>query len=343
MNIMDLARFPLLAAADTALRHMGAEVIWHAADPTGSAGHDAVIEIRFHGSTASFPVEVKPQLRPATVQMHARSWPEGALIVTQRVTPQVAELLRGVGVNYIDASGNASIRAEGLHVEIAGRPPRERRDGRRSPLYSGAAMPVLLTLLCVPELVERPLRELQQVAGVSLGTVQKVRARLGEQDITDPPHAGNRDAWRRLLEGWVTAYSDGPRRDRVVCRATSRMRPGEAMSSLPPGGHTFSGEAAADLEGLDISPATLDLYLRSDVAEILQPLRARRDDTGWITIREPIWTDELDQMLRQTGRTANLAPGPVVYADLVMIHDPRTAALATQWQHHDPSLRPLFA
>jgi hypothetical protein len=129
-------------------------------------------------------VEIRRTLTPATLGVavdRLKRMGEPGLLVTGYVTPPLAERLRAMNVAFADTAGNAFIHRPPVLVWITGRRPGERRTPPRAGRAFGAAgLRVLFALLCKPELVARPYREIAAEAGVAHGTVGWVMAELPE-------------------------------------------------------------------------------------------------------------------------------------------------------------------
>lgn len=312
-----------------------------AGEQRGDLRPDGYAVVRLDGREVRYPVEVKRGLRPSTAALLAAQVGEG-LLISDHISPAVGDLLRARGVQYVDSAGNAHLRGAGVLVDVRGRRAREgvaRSVRKASPLFTRAGLPVVLAVLEEPRLIEAPLREVQARTTVSLGSVQKVMAHLREQGYraSDTPDEGR---WRRLYDGWVAAYLAGPRDDALVGRYSTRLRPDDVVRALADGDVTLSGESAARAAGYDIAPVTLDLYVRDSVGPAVTAGRLRPDPDGTVTVRRPVWTPGSERELGRGGPTHRLAPGPVVYADLLALQDPRGEHLAEEWRSHGTRLQP---
>ncbi|HRL50309.1 MAG TPA: type IV toxin-antitoxin system AbiEi family antitoxin [Propioniciclava sp.] len=323
----------LLERAQKALRPHGVHLGW-------APDADEVL-VSIDDAQTRLPATVSRGLRPAGVTLLARRVPEGSLIVTDRVTSGVREELRKHGLWHVDAAGNMSVRSRGVVIDIQGRVD---NSSPRQPTstFSRASWPVVLAVLTAPSLVTAPLRTVQEVAGVSLGTTQKVISRLRSRGLDSPPAPVSfhdpemPPPWRALFDAWVTNYLEAqrPGTRKGVYRSDLDMRAlRSTMERLPA---TVSGEPAAHLAGLDIKAAVFDIYV-DDVGSTVRALRLRPDPDGAIRLRPPLWSASLETPLPH--REPRLAPPAVVYADLLAIGDPRTDTLAQTWLQHEPTLR----
>src|SRR5258708_5809722 len=91
-------------------------------------GADATVGLRFGGRRLRYTAEIKHRLRPeglGPVVHRLRAWPGNGLLVTDYVTPPLADTLRDQGVEFIDAAGNAFLNQPPLLVFIKGQRPTE--------------------------------------------------------------------------------------------------------------------------------------------------------------------------------------------------------------------------
>lgn len=326
----------IVSRAVSHLRHLGVSLHVELSSEGAERGDvmgDGSARLHIDGRDLTMPVQIKTGLRPSTVGLvSARA--EGGLLIGDHITPVVGDLLRARRIHYVDSVGNASIRGPGIVIEVRGR-----RAGsgsasatRETPsLFTPAGLPVVLAILNQPQLLDVPLREVQERTTVSLGSVQKVVSFLRDQGYrsTDEPGQGR---WRRLYDGWVAAYLAGPRDKALIGSYTSDRRPRDLIQLLADVDVTASGECAAHLAGYDIAPASLDLYVRDSLGPVIRGARLRPDPEGPVVLRRRSWTDRAERESRGGVSGERLAPAPVVYADLLALQDPRANKIATAWR-----------
>lgn len=302
--------------------------------PGGATGlrHDGVATLTIDGRQLTLPVEVKTGLRPATIGLVA-PYVRGGLLISDHITPSVGELLRRREIQYVDGAGNASIRGPGIVVDVRGRRAVTGPSTReRSPLFTRAGLPVVLAILNDPTLLDGPMRSVQEHTTVSLGSVQKVTSFLRTQGYRPTPDDRQSGTWQRLYDGWVAAYLAGARDKTLIGRYSSDRRPRDLAQALDGIAATPSGEAAAYLAGYDIAPTSFDLYVHDAPGPVIRDARLRPDPEGRVVLRESSWTVRAEDVSRSGGAGQRLAPGPVVYADLLAQQDPRTDEIAKEWR-----------
>ncbi|MBW2605184.1 MAG: hypothetical protein JRE28_12875, partial [Deltaproteobacteria bacterium] len=87
---------------------------------------DGLAQIVHQNTKWHFAVEVKPKMTRATAGMKKLdplNREEKTLMVTEYVTPPIADLLKELNIFFIDTAGNAYINEPGLYVFIKGNKP----------------------------------------------------------------------------------------------------------------------------------------------------------------------------------------------------------------------------
>ncbi len=155
---MDKGEHPeqrLLAHAVKAMEPLGLQFrILRPEAPDGDHRADAMIGLRFGGRRLRYLAEVKRGLRPATlgaVIHQLRAYGGIPLLVTDHVTPPLADALRAQGVEFIDAAGNAFLNQPPLLVFVKGQRP---ADGvvalERGRAFQATGLQVLFALVARP-------------------------------------------------------------------------------------------------------------------------------------------------------------------------------------------------
>ncbi len=123
-------------------------------------GHDAQVDLRVGGKTATLLIEMKKDVYPRDVrqvlwQLHdsARRWPhpeekrEAAFfLIAQSISPGAKELLRNERVGYYDSGGSLFLPAGNIYVYVDKPPPKSLSRSIRS-VFSGRRAQVLHAVL----------------------------------------------------------------------------------------------------------------------------------------------------------------------------------------------------
>jgi hypothetical protein len=142
-----------------------------------------------------------------------------------------AQACRDAGVSWFDLSGNADIRAQGLHVHVEGKPNRFLRRGRPGNPLAPKGSRIARWLLMHPD-GAFPQREIAKAAGVDEGLTSRVMRWLHERDLVAKDERG---AWRAkdpgaLLDAWHDVYDFS--RYRIVRGILGARSSDEVMQKL---------------------------------------------------------------------------------------------------------------
>ncbi len=150
---------------------------------TADGGIDAYVRIGRGRQTRVYAVEVKKGLRPATLGAVVHQIAKAGkppLLITDYVTPPLAEKLKARNIAFLDAAGNAYLDQAPVYVWIKGERPAETpgADKAKGRAFQASGLKVLFALLCNPDWIAAPYREIARLAGVAHGTVGWVMADL---------------------------------------------------------------------------------------------------------------------------------------------------------------------
>jgi hypothetical protein len=311
---------------------------------------DAVIEIEEGGRRVQLFAEVKAVDRAvALAAVKHRLEPYGAkgVLVAPYLTAELAQHCRErLDLQFIDTAGNAYLRTPGLYVFVQGeRPQRPTAQTMTGARGRGTATTLRATfvLLCRPDLLNAPYREIAEAAGIGLGTVGGAFLDLERRGyLTTDPQRRNRHLLEptRLLDEWVTTFPIRlrPKLDPRRFRAPD---PGWWDKARLPDGARWGGEVAAAKLTDYLKPAAATIYLepakaRDALDRLVQEHRLRADPQGQVEILEAFWK------LPGADAAPDLVPPLLVYADLMATLDPRNLEVAKRIRERyiEHALRP---
>jgi len=311
-------------ALDT-LRNLGVEALLDRRPPKDRRV-DYTATLRRGAKRAPVQIEAKRGLRPGTlgpVVLRLRDLNPPALLLTDYVTPQMAKLLRDAGIAFADTAGNAYLEFAGNILFVIGNMPEQRpRAEKVVRAFQATGLRVVFALLCAPELVARPTRELAAMLAVANGTVARVIDDLAHLGFLTT--LGRRDRrlhnLKGLLERWVMMYPVHLRPTLLRRRLTTDEPDWWKNETFNPAHVVLGGEPAADRLTHYLKPGTVTLYVRGEprpLNEIVARHRLRTDPAGEVEVLEAFWPAEV--VADQPG----LAPTPLIYADLLATGDAR--------------------
>lgn len=307
-------------------------------EPTavGQQRLDARIEIVDDGKRFRLLVEIKTRidreaaLGAAHTQIRRLQGEQGVL-VTPYLAPRLADHCRErLKLQFIDTAGNAYLRQAGLHVLVTGQ-RRPTLPADFAPTHAAGtttALRINFLLLCRPDLLNAPYREIAVAAGVALGAVGPALQNLTDrQYLIGGPGKRHLVEPVKLFEEWVINYPTRLRPKLKARRFTAATPDWWTGADLYDTGAFWGAEVAADKLTNHLKPATCTIYVRPNltkqfIAAAAEKYRLRADLKGNTEILETFWKFPTDP------RWPDLVPAPLVYADLVATLDPRNLEVA---------------
>ncbi len=320
----------ILDRAADALRGQGITVKVQAAPPKARGRADAWLRVGKDRGHTDYVVEIKRRVGPATLgaivaqlRQVADDQARTPLLVTDHMTPPMAEQLRLQKQQFIDAAGNAYLEGPELFVYIVGRKPLEVHGApRTNRAFATAGLKLLFALMCDPELEDAPYRTLATAAGVALGAVPRVLADLREMGLLVVTDERRRlFATKRLLDEWALMYARRLR-DKTLT-ATYVAGRFDTWQEWPqePREFRWGGEPAAHLLVRYLRPGVLTVYAHKLPPRIVVEQRlvhaGLQDRHHLLELRKPFWGQTL-----RIGETRTV-PAALVYADLLATGDAR--------------------
>jgi hypothetical protein len=247
------------------------------------------------------------------------------MTATRYVSPEAAARLHARGLQFIDTVGNAFINQPPLFIFVTGNRPRNMETAVPAVrLFKGVGLKIAYLLLCRPDLVGRPYRELAEMAHVALGTVNGTMMDMIRKGfIVDMGKRGKMLQGRKsLLERWVMAYPDVLKPKILLGRFRGDGNWWDDTRFDPIVAQWGGEVAAAKLTGY-LKPATVTLYAdKNRLTELVLACRLKKDPRGNVEILERFWPP-----VDGFGEGDTVHP-ILIYADLVAIGDQRTMETA---------------
>ncbi len=289
---------------------------------------DATVELTINGKNLIVIAEIKRVDRFAHIaELKHRLGPYGEqlMLVAPRITEEMADKCRELDLQFIDTTGNAYLKGHGIFVLIKGQRPNDtfkldRPEGKRA--VTPTNLRVVFALLCKPTLLNATYRDINDVAGVALGTIGWVLYDLDERGYTIGEKAKRTMLERnKLIQEWVTNYPI-KLRPRLNVRKFRAPTPDwwHAVDAKQYGAQWGAEVAAEKLTGY-LRPQTCTLYfhnadIQKNMTRMVVDQKLRADPQGDIEFIDAFW-DFKDEP------PADTVPPILVYADLLATLDPR--------------------
>ncbi len=284
--------------------------------------HDGILEIKSGDVVKKFAVQVKTRItRPIISMMTEQIAKQGAkyLLMTDYVAPQMADLLKQNDIAFMDAAGNTYINDPPLFLFIKGN---KRPDGfETAPVkraFKAGGLRIIFALLCKPDLIERPFREIAEHAGVALGTVAGIVNELkGMGYVLDMGERGRKLVNKEgLIKRWVIAYPEQLRPKLHIGKFQAEQKGWWLKAGLE-GQGCWGGEAAGAILTGYLKPKRITIYIKKTAGKIVLKNRLVKNPNGDVEILKAFWNVETGWNNRNTVHPI------LVYADLMATSDPR--------------------
>jgi hypothetical protein len=249
---------------------------------------DVVMEV--DGQT--WIVEAKSSSRPGIVAA-AKEQLEGlaedleadvTILVVPYMTAAGSKAAADMNLNWVDLSGNASIReGDSLYVHVEGKPNRYPQRGRPSSPFAPKSARVTRELLISPQRWWRQ-KEIADVTGLDDGQVSRTVARLREEELLDElEHRFRPRDPLLLLDAWAAVYRFD-RHERVYGHISGSgiELTHELAGKLADAGvaHAFTGLPAAWLLNRFARFRLNSVYVKGDPLEMADEIGLRLEERG---------------------------------------------------------------
>ena len=337
----------LLNAAVEAAQGLGVTVEIVQRKPKRGAAHaDASVRVTHAGNKALYAVEVRRSLQPATLGMALQQLERvgpNAMLVTDYVTPALADELKARHIAFLDTAGNAYIEQPSFLIWVKGQKPVAKPAtvtvGRA---FQPTGLQVVFTLLCNPQAVNQPYRVLADMAGVAHGTVGWVMPDLQQLGFVRDLQGerGTRRLFQldRLLDEWATTYARVLRPRTSLGKYYVAALDGWQDWPLAEHGATWGSEPAAALLTEYLRPGELTIYADKLPALLAARMKFLKEPapghTAVVEVRKRFWSFAGDPEF------PTVVPPVLVYADLLATGDAR--CIETAKMVHDTYVARLF-
>lgn len=295
---------------------------------------DAHAKIRINAKDYEYVVEIKNVDRFAAlgqVKHQLGAFIYKPLLIARRLTDEAADKCKELNLNFIDLAGNAYINEADLFIFIKGQKEKpfeyiQPRKGR------GAGTPthlrMIFTLLCKPDMLNAPYREIEKAAGIALGTIGWVFKDLDARGLT-LGGKGNRLLVERekLIKEWVINYPIKLRPKLNPQRFNAPDPNWWKDINLIDYQAKWGGEVAADKLTQHLKPDFFTVYVedtnyQDNLTRLVVNNKLKPDPQGNIEILQAFWNFAAPPTRPDT------VPPLLVYADLLATNDTRNLETA---------------
>lgn len=289
---------------------------------------DGLVRIAHQNMQWHFAVEVKARVTRATVgikQLDLFNREEKTMLVTEYVTPPIADLLKELNIYFIDTAGNAYINEPPLYVFIKGnKPDLTLKAEPQKRLFKPSGLRVVFVLLNNPGMINEPYRDIAKAAGVALGTIGWLIRDLKEMGFCIEIGKRNRKLMKleNLFKRWVEAYPEQLRPKLIRERFETTHHNWWQEINIKEYGACWGGEVAEAILTGYLKPVKVTIYTNEPFGKLVLKHKLIKVDQGNIEILTPFWNFKYDLGDR------DVVPPLLVYADLMATGDPRNIEAA---------------
>jgi hypothetical protein len=289
----------------------------------GDINADARIVLEFPGRRRKreFAVEIR-RATGQSIASEMAGLTKMHILVANYINPNLAERLKNLGIQFMDCVGNAYINTGATFLYVKGNKPDNIVNDSPTRLFKPGGLQVLFVLLCNPDWVRAPYRDIATKAGVALGTVAWAIKDLQAQGYVIEPVKKTRRLVKKdaLLRLWLVGYEQLLRPRILINRYHAEKH--DWWMEVNPGQVLWGGEVAAYKMTNYLKPEIITLYAPKLPDQLLLKNRLRLDPKGDIEVIEPFWNFEYPE------KKDDFVPPLLVYADLMVRADGRTTETA---------------
>lgn len=299
---------------------------------------DAFIRVTINQKIYAFVVEIKNVDRfamVAQVKHQLEEFEERPLLIAPKLTDAAADKCKELGLNFIDLAGNAYVNEPGLFIFIKGQKQELNQNNTMNYFKGGKALTptnlrMAFALLCNPEMLNAPYREIAKVAGIALGAVGWGFNDLAARALTLGDGKKNNRVLiqqEKLIQEWVTNYPIKLRPKLNPRRFKANNLDWWKNLDVKKYEAQWGGEVAADRLTHYLKPNFYTLYLhgkefKKNMNKLIVENRLVPEPNGDIELLEAFWDfDDADFL-------PEVVPTLLVYADLIASNDPRNLETA---------------
>lgn len=289
---------------------------------------DALVQIAHQKRQWDFAVEIKATVTRATVgikQLERFNREKNTLLITEYVTPPIADQLKELNIFFIDTAGNAFINEPPLFVFVKGNKPRlTLKEEPQKRLFKPSGLKTIFALLNNPDMVNKPYRDIAEAADVALGTVGWLIGDLKEMGFCTEFNKHNRKLMNleKLIKRWVEAYPEQLRPKLIRGRFETTNHNWWQEIDIKMYGAFWGGEVAAANLTNYLKPTRATIYTNEPLGKLVLKNKLRKATKGNVEILARFWNFKYEL------EDQDVVPPMLVYADLMATADPRNIETA---------------
>ena len=289
---------------------------------------DGLVRIDHQNMQWLFALQARTRVTRATVAIEkteVMNFQGERLLVTDYVTPPMADLMKKMAIFFMDTAGNAYIKKPPLYVFIKGnKPPGRAKTTPQRRLFKPSGLRVVFALLNNPDMVNWPYRDVAKTADVALGTVGWIFRDLRQMGFLLEMGGRKRRVTnlQTLLRRWVEVYPDQLRPKLVIDRFKADHYDWWKEINIVEYHACWGGEVAAAKLTQRLKPEKVVIYANEPPGKLIIGNKLRKANDGNVEILKPFWK------FKHEFADQGIAPPLLVYTDLMATGDDRNIETA---------------
>ncbi len=242
------------------------------------------------------------------------------ILITNYVNKLAAEKLKEIDIQFIDMAGNAYMKCDELFIYINGRRNETEIKNKQETvrLYTTTGLKLIFTILCVDNAINKPYRQIAELAGVANGTVGWII-----NDLIKLGYLIKKDKKRYLLnkeeliKKWVEYYPFKLKNKLKKQKYRTQKNDWQNYININFEGIYLGGEIAAAKITNYLQPKYLTLYAEGNINKLLIEKKMIQDAKGEIEIIHKFWN------FKDANDQEGIVPDLLIYADLLATENGR--------------------
>ena len=242
------------------------------------------------------------------------------MLITRYITPQLADKLKELDLQFLDTAGNAYINQPKLFLFIKGNKVRE-EFAKEKPIraFQPAGLQLIYALLCNPGLENRPYRVMAKKANIANGAVTLVIKDLKKLGyLVDMNKKGRKlNKKKELLRRWINLYAELLKPKLFIGRYTTDNVDWWKQPKLFNIDAQLGGETAAAIITKYLKPQNHTIYIQEGYGKLLLNLKLKKAPYGNIELFKKFWNFD------DPYNKDDIVNPVLIYADLIATGDNR--------------------
>ena len=247
------------------------------------------------------------------------------LLITRYITPQLADKLKEMDIQFLDIMGNAYINLPKFFLFIKGN--KANTDfTKEKPIraFQPAGLQLIYAILCNPGLENKPYRVMAEKANIANGAVAlaiKDLKKLGY--LVEMGTKGRRiNKKKELLQRWVNFYAELLRPKLLIGRYRTDNTDWWKKEDITKLNAEYGGETAAAILTKYLKPQNHTIYTDENNGKLLLKLKLKNDQNGNVELLRKFWNFD------DARKKKNLVNPVLIYADLLATGENRNIETA---------------